>query len=89
MRQNRCASQQAADPASLVAERVKERVDDQVPIARPDSDLLAKFVKRAKKLALGAQHALGFAGGAGGEQQVADMLGRYRGHSGLDPLQGH
>ncbi|MNI25241.1 hypothetical protein D3C73_788820 [compost metagenome] len=66
---------QAGQPTGLVAKGMKERVNDQVTVARHQADDLDVFAEGSQVLPMAAHHALGFAGGAGGEQQVAHGLG--------------
>ena len=75
---------QAGQDAGLVAEVVEERVDAQVAVVA--GDLAARRPRRGRveRLPVCAQHALAAAGGAGGEQDVGDVVGRDGGGAGVD-----
>ena len=77
LRHHRRAAQQARHHAGLVAERVGERVDQQVAVARPQAGQLAPGHVQRDPLPVGEHRALRVPGGAGGEEDVADVV-RWR-----------
>ncbi|MNE59635.1 hypothetical protein D3C80_1547450 [compost metagenome] len=58
---------------------MEERVDDQVAVALAQADHFAPVADDAQVLPVGGHHALGLAGGAGGEKQVGEVLFAYIG----------
>ena len=69
------AGQQSDDDADLVAEGVEERVHHQVAVLRSDPAEAAPCVRNPDRLPVRAHRALGAPGGAGGEQDVGDVVG--------------
>ena len=78
-RVERRPGEQTDDDADLVAEGVEERVDHQVAVVLPDPAELGPRARDADGLAVRAHRALGAAGGAGGEQDVGDVVRADRG----------
>ena len=72
------------EDAGLQPEGVEERVDDQVAVAFPQPDHRRPRVVRADGRLVAQHRALGHAGGAGGEQDVAQVVGPDRGGPGRD-----
>ena len=84
LRDQRRARLQAGQDAGLVAEVVEERVDAEVAVGA--GELAARRPRGGcvERLPVRAQHALAAAGGAGGEQDVGDVVGRDGGGAGVD-----
>ncbi|MDT4849749.1 hypothetical protein FQZ97_838770 [compost metagenome] len=89
LRQDGRATNEGREPTRLEAEAVEERVDDQVAVAWLQADDLAPVVEQAQVLAMGTEHALGVAGGAGGEHQVREAVAVEAGHPLGQHLVGH
>src|SRR6185369_14951528 len=70
--------QQTGQPAGVVAEAVEVRVDDQVAIAGPETDDVAPDLEAAEVLGVRRHHALRLPRGAGGEEDVGEVVGRDR-----------
>ncbi len=62
----------------MQAERVEEREDDQVTVALVEPDDLGEHEVRAAHLPVGQHRALRRAGGARGEEDVADVIAAHR-----------
>ena len=77
-RVERAAGEQPDDDADLVAEGVEERVDHQVAVVLAHAAQLGPRPRDADGLAVGAHRALGAPGGAGGEEDVGDVVGGDR-----------
>ena len=88
LRDQRGAGLQAGQDPGLVAEVVEERVDAQVAVVA--GDLAARRPRRraGQRLPVRAQHTFAAAGGAGGEQDVGEVVGVYRGGAGIGGAQG-
>ncbi len=83
------ALDQAGQQACLVAEGVEERCDDEHPLALPEPHRVGPGAEEPDALAVGGDGALGLPGGAGGEDDVARVLGRDGAGRLLDVLLGH
>ncbi len=88
VRDQRGTGLQAGQDAGLVAEVVEERVDAQVAVVAGDLPVGGPGCRGRQRLPVRAQHAFAAAGGAGGEQDVADVLGCDGGGTGCDGIQG-
>jgi hypothetical protein len=75
VRDQRRAGLQAGQDAGLVPEVVKERVDAQVAVIAGDLAVGGPRHRGRERLPVRAQHTFAAAGGAGGEQDVADVVG--------------
>ena len=84
VRDQRRAGLQAGQDAGLVAEVVEERVDAQVAVVAGDLAVGGPRRRARQRLPVRAQHTFAAAGGAGGEQDVADVVGRDGGGAGDD-----
>jgi hypothetical protein len=80
-RDDRRAPHEAGKAAGLVPEDVEERVGDQVAVAGPQVGPVAPVEVGAQRLAVGHHHALGLAGRARREHDVARVVGTDRGHA--------
>ncbi len=88
LRDQRRAGLQAGQNAGLVAEVVEERVDAQVAVGAGDLSARRPRRRRVERLPVRAQRALAAAGGAGGEQDVGDVVGLDRRGAGHPPRRG-
>ncbi|SKU05069.1 Uncharacterised protein [Mycobacteroides abscessus subsp. abscessus] len=75
---------QTRENAGLVAEVVKERVDAQITIVFGELAVGGPGQRSRQRLAVHAQHALAATGGAGGEEDVADVFGTHGGLACVD-----
>lgn len=80
--QHRDAAQQAGNDARLVAEGVEERVQQEVAVAGSQGDLVRPLLVEADRLSVCRHHALGAARGAGGVEDVAEVVGTHGGGAG-------
>ena len=83
LRDQRGAGLQAGQDPGLVAEVVEERVDAQVAVVAGDLAAGRPRRRTGQRLPVRAQHAFAAAGGAGGEQDVGDVVGPDRGGAGI------
>ncbi len=75
------AGLQAGQDPGLVAEVVEERVDAEVAVVAGDLAAGRPRGRPGQRLPVRAQHAFAAAGGAGGEQDVGQVVGSDRGRS--------
>ena len=88
LRDQRRPGLQARQDAGLVTEVVEERVDAQVAVVAGDLAALGPRRRAGQRLPMRAQRALAAAGGAGGEQDVGDVVGLDRRGARVDGLEG-
>ena len=87
LRDQRRPGLQAGQDAGLIAEVVEERVDAEVAVGAGDLPARRPRRGRVQRLPVRAQRALAAAGGAGGEQDVGDVVGFDRGGTGIDGIE--
>jgi hypothetical protein len=86
LRDQRRAGLQAREDAGLVAEIVEERVDAQVAVVAGDLAACRPCRRCRQRLPVRAQHAFAASGGAGREQDVADVVFVDRRCPGVDSI---
>ena len=88
LRDQRGAGLQAGQDAGLVTEVVEERVDAQVAVVAGDLAAGGPRRRAGQRLPVRTQHAFAAAGGAGGEQDVGDVVGPRPPRRGRPPPRG-
>src|SRR5262249_52767910 len=69
------AAEQTSQPAGLVTERVKKRIHHEIAIVLVETDDFAPGAEDLDGLRVGGDHTLRPAGGAGSEDDIADVVG--------------
>jgi hypothetical protein len=83
LRQRGSSHRQAHNPSCLVSGRVEIRPQEQEPVAIAKRGRLGPKSRGLHRLAVSGKHALGIAGRAAGEHDVANIFGLERGKAGL------
>ena len=83
LRNQRRAGLKAGQNSGLVPEVVEERVDAQIAVGSSHLAARRPRGRRRERLPVRTQHTLAATGGAGGEQDVGDVVGAYCGRAGI------